>query len=430
MDLALSLRAKGGTGLAARAGTILTRFGATPGRMQQYLAHYTDLLDGFGIRPTLPITARVLARHPAVIRQFVDRGVEFAIHGLSHNDHAVLRYETQRNSIASAMAIFQRFCIPYMGFRAPYLRTNQATCKAVRTLGLHYHSSQAVAFHTGPSADVRGARFRAYRRALELYQAQDAATTIVRPRYSGGLVDIPVALPDDEILVDRLHLNDREQAAVWSGILAATHARGELFTVLLHPERIFDCSAALCSVLDEARQLRPVVWTASLSEIASWWLRRRQTHIRIEVTGPDRYRVTLDGDPQATVLVRGLPDVDAVAWFDGQALARQRVFDVTASAKPVVGVAPTVPPSVLDLLSEEGFPSEISAVRDGFGAYLDQKAVHLSEMEILQLVERSTGPLVRLARWPTGARSALAVTGDIDSITLQDFAFRVWEARR
>src|SRR5262249_55498113 len=63
-DIILSYQAKGIGGLAARAGTILTRFGVTPGRMEAYLTHYADLAHEFGTRLTLPITGCVLARHP------------------------------------------------------------------------------------------------------------------------------------------------------------------------------------------------------------------------------------------------------------------------------------------------------------------------------------------------------------------------------
>jgi hypothetical protein len=42
-------------------------------------------------------------------------------------------------------------------------------------------------------------------------------------------------------------------------------------------------------------------------------------------------------------------------------------------------------------------------------------------------VEASKGPLVRLWRWPAGARCALSVTGDVDSMTIVDFLRRPLE---
>jgi hypothetical protein len=42
----------------------------------------------------------------------------------------------------------------------------------------------------------------------------------------------------------------------------------------------------------------------------------------------------------------------------------------------------------------------------------------------LAQVEGTGCPLVRLGRWPNAARSALAITGDIDALTLRDYGFR------
>jgi len=57
-------------------------------------------------------------------------------------------------------------------------------------------------------------------------------------------------------------------------------------------------------------------------------------------------------------------------------------------------------------------------------------AQHFSEDDKLDLVNRieeSDAPLVRLWRWPSGARCALSVTGDVDSMTLIDFLRRPLE---
>jgi hypothetical protein len=41
-------------------------------------------------------------------------------------------------------------------------------------------------------------------------------------------------------------------------------------------------------------------------------------------------------------------------------------------------------------------------------------------------IEASPGPLVRYAPWPNGARSALCVSGDLDALSLLDYASRLW----
>lgn len=428
MQVAMSLRAKGRGGLAARAGTILSRFGATAAKMERCLTEYVELTGTYHARPTFPITACVLKRHPALMRRYAHRGVEFAIHGLIHNDHAVLNLRDQVCSIAQAAAIFEDAGVPAAGFRAPYLRYNQATGDAVRSLGLRYHSSQAVDFAVLPASVLRDPQAAAYERALTFYSAQDAVRTVVRPRNRGGLIDIPVAVPDDEIMVDRLHLDDHAQSSAWLAMLDITCRRGELFTVQLHPERFHDCARALDALLAEARR-RPEVWIARLDEVAGWWLRRGQTTVTVESLGDRRFRVAVDGDREAALLVKGMPQVEGDPWYGCTRVSRARCFVAETVVKPVVGASRRTPAAALDFLREEGYAVEVSHDRDGFGAYVDVAEATVDEAALLAEVEHAPGPLVRLARWPAGARSALAVTGDIDSITLQDFAWRLWETR-
>ena len=110
-------------------------------------------------------------------------------------------------------------------------------------------------------------------------------------------------------------------------------------------------------------------------------------------------------------------------------IARAPELELASNRKPVVGVSPRTPPSVLALLAEEGFPAERGEDPARFGAWVDTDG-SADEKRILAMVDASDGPLVRLGRWPAGARSALSVTGDIDCMTLQDFALRLWETRR
>ena len=82
---------------------------------------------------------------------------------------------------------------------------------------------------------------------------------------------------------------------------------------------------------------------------------------------------------------------------------------------------------ITPVLAEEGFATESSDDRERFGAYVDVPGPSWSEAPLLDTIESAPGPLVRIGRWPDGARSALAVTGDIDALTLRDFVSRSWE---
>src|SRR5437773_12281364 len=284
MSLVMSLRSRGGSGSAARAGKVLTRFGATAGAMVRRLDRYDAITSELGIRPTWPTTASVLARHPDLLRRYAEQGVELALHGLVHGDHGGLDEAQQREAIARAADIFDRSGLQATGFRGPYLRYNAATLNVLRELGLRYHSSQAVVYPLCGEAD--GARQTAYALALELYSARDARRIAVTPRLRSGLVDIPVSIPDDEILIERLRLDEAAQTAQWLSVLEETYRRGDLFTVQLHPERITELggapghlgggskAAARC-VHSDARRDRVVVAASKPRDPASAAHRRR-----------------------------------------------------------------------------------------------------------------------------------------------------------
>jgi hypothetical protein len=138
--------------------------------------------------------------------------------------------------------------------------------------------------------------------------------------------------------------------------------------------------------------------------------------------------VSLDADPDATLLVRGLA-VPSSAWYGRDRSCELRAFDADAERLPAVGVSRRSLPEVSRFLAEEGFATQISDRPEQFGAYVDVADPAWSERAVLDATLASPGPLVRISRWPNGARSALAVTGDIDALTLRDFVVRSWETR-
>ena len=427
MSLVVSMQSRGASGTLARTASVVSRFGATTSAMGRRLDRYESLAAAHGVRPTWPTTACVLERHPELLRRYAERGVELALHGLVHGDHAALDHARQRETIARAIELFERSGIRASGFRGPYLRYNSATLDVLRALGVRWHSSQAVAFPL-VSRDLDQRAVTQFALALRLYAAVDAQTVAVRPRLRDGLVDIPVAVPDDEILLDRLRLSEPALSAEWQHILELTYERGDLFTIQLHPERIHELGRALDASLAAARGRTPAIYIARLDDIASWWLRRARFSLRVTPGGAGRVLVSLDADTDATLLVRGLA-VTSKAWYGRDDRCELRAFDADAERLPAVGVSRRSPPEVARFLAEEGFATQISDDPGRFGAYVDVADPAWSERAVLDAVETSPGPLVRISRWPNGARSALAVTGDIDALTLRDFVVRSWETR-
>lgn len=426
MAVLFSIPKSGAGGVPARARSIGWRFGVTAGPMEQRLRRLDELTAEFGVRPSWAVSAAVLDRNRNAMLRFAERGVEFAIRGVVHRESRRSGHE-QRAGIVRAAEVFRGAGMPFRGLRGALLH-DPATDRVLRDLGLLYQSTQPVLFGTAPGAGTRADE--ALRRTLRhrYTGAVDAGAVAVRPSMRGGVIHIPVVLPDGETVAERLRLEPEQRTAIWLEMLDATWRAGELFTVQMHPERTDECAAALAATLAHARARRPAVWIATHERLAEWWRRRAQTRLQVAPLEDGRYRVRLEGDPAATLLVRGLPGVDAEPWYGADRVARAAEFQVAAGRKPVVGVSARTPSPVLGFLAEEGFPAERGEDAARYGAWVDVDAT-TSEKQVLQAVEGSAGPLVRLGRWPAGARSALSVAGDIECMTLQDAALRLWQRR-
>ena len=242
-------------------------------------------------------------------------------------------------------------------------------------------------------------------------------------------MEIPVSFPDDEMMVERLGLTDAAaQAALWQAVLSLSHARGELFVLQLHPERFFLCADALADVLARARSLRPGVWLASLGEIAAWWQEKAALRLRINAAGDGRWQVTVEGPARGAVLVRGaLPEASSQP-FDERYARGQR---------------PQLHPGGCRVARASAWrkaPRPSRSASWPTGATRSRPAARRTRTRSTWTAPRPrprTGsPCWRGSRpagrrwcasaaWPDGARSALAITGDIDALTLWDYGLRL-----
>jgi peptidoglycan/xylan/chitin deacetylase (PgdA/CDA1 family) len=425
---------RGVRNLLSRVRAIFSRFGMTPGKIDAKLNRYVDITEKFDCVPTFPLTAVSLSRHPKLIRKLSDRGVEFAVHGYIHTDYRSLPVETQTRHFEKAIDVFESCQICYTGFRAPYLRGNGATIEALGKLNFVYDSTETIWWDVVDKSKYNGVAWDSYRRLLAFYKPRSAEGYLSLPRFRSGIVEIPVSIPDDEVMIDRLGITDAEEIArIWETIFRRTHARGELFTIQLHHERILICERALEAILQQARGLGSHVWIATLGELAEWWKEKEGFAFEIDSQGNGEYRAKANCSERATILLRNCKvNRPTTQWFDGYQSISARDFVIQSSTRPFVGVAPSSSPHAIRFLEGEGLIVEKSDKPHNYGIYLHDLAnfQESDEKRISEAIEASDAPLLRYGRWPAGAKSALAVTGDIDSITLFDFAMRVLEVWR
>jgi peptidoglycan/xylan/chitin deacetylase (PgdA/CDA1 family) len=420
--LATAAKGKGAGKALRRAREIGARYGIGPERMERRIGNVFDLVEPYGCRATLPITAAVAARHPRVITEYAARGIEFPIHGFWHVDHAALPERVQLAHLARARRVFEVEGIPVAGFRAPYLRWNDATLRAIYENGLLYDASQGMSFRLDETVGND-----AYQRVLDFYGALPAEEYPVVPWTEAGVVRIPYVLPDDEAIVDRLRITAPEAVAQrWLHIFGETHRRGELFTLAVHPERIDTCGLGITAVLDAARHTSLPVWTTRHEEISRWWRDRGGASLTADGVGASRLSITIKGPVGLTVLARALDVPEAEPWADGYDIVHATHFDIDAVPRPFIGVHPSVPGALTNFLHEQGYIVEVSETKRAYSYFVERSNfARRDERALLDEIESRSFPLLRFGRWPHGARSAVSITCDIDALTIRDYGYRI-----
>jgi peptidoglycan/xylan/chitin deacetylase (PgdA/CDA1 family) len=420
--ISVALKGKGLINLVQRSTSIARRYGVTAGKMARAMRQFAAILRQFECNATFPITGVALQRNPEVVRKYQEQGIEFAIHGYRHVDHTQLSRGEQSEHLALARQAFSRADIQVQGFRSPYLRWNPDTLAVLQEQGFAYDGSQGLAWNV-----LDGNETLAYKRVLGFYGALPAERYPSLPSLEGSLVRIPYSLPDDEALVERLDLQTADEMnAPWLATLQRTHALGELLTLGLHPERIEPCTGPLTAVLAEARRLTPGVWIARLDEIAAWWRTRTEASVEVSDAGDGGLRLTVTGPRGVSVLARAVEtDAPTTAWANGYRQVAVTTLTIRAPQRPFIGISPGTAPGLAHFLRQQGYILETSEDK-----HLHSHYVHRAEFApedqraLLTEIEGSDGSLVRLSRWPDGARSALSITGDIDALTLFDYGLR------
>jgi hypothetical protein len=417
--VAVATKGKGAVQAARRVGTIGARYGLGPRRMEDRLRAVLQIMEPYQGVATLPITAAAVRRHPDVPVRFAELGIEFAVHGFYHVDHVGLDPMVQDRQLAEARRLFADAGLPTAGFRAPYLRWNEGTIHALLENGFTWDSSQSM--HWPIPAEMET---DTYRRVLEFYGSLSAAEHPVVPRSEQGLIRIPCCLPDDESVVERLALPTADAIAdLWTDVWRRTHGRGELFTMQVHPERIDACGPGVAAVLAAGADEPGGVWLASLGQIAAWWRGRADAHVEATKDPAGRYRIGWRGPEGTTLLVRG--GTTGEPWSGPWRREETQGFALEASRRPFIGVDPASPHALTVFLRDQGYVVERATDPSTHAIHLRREGfTRTDELALLAELETDPSPLVRMGRWPNGAQSAVAVTGDVDALTIWDYAAR------
>ena len=160
------------------------------------------------------------------------------------------------------------------------------------------------------------------------------------------------------------------------------------------------------------------VWVTSLDDIARWWQDRATFSFEMVETHPCIYDVAIHCNFRASVALQ-YPGGKMEFIKPGE----NGTFSVHTNLRPVVGISSASPDKDARFLANEGFAVEADADPSGCAFTLDNGRSR-SGRQLMDALKEARGPLLRFWRWPDRFVSALAITADVDAITLFDFVRR------
>jgi len=410
-----------------RAAILVARYGITPARAEGRVEGFVAMLSEEGCAPTFSTPGCIVGRYPRFFRRLQDSGAEIAVHGYYHVHLDAYPPEQAAEQLLKAARVFADHGIEVHGTRCPYLSCRDDLLRLLPKDLFGYSSNEAIWWDVvALEGDHDGtAVFDALQR---FYRPAPASEVVCTPRMRSDMVEIPVSLPDDLQLHDGLHLSPEAMAEAWVEMLHRVHRRGELFVLQFHPELSWKGQHPFMAALREATSLRPPVWVARLQDIGEWW--REKSGFEAAVSSrPTGLRIGFRCSERATILARGLSVADVgPEWHGAYRLVEGRWLDLPAAPRPLVGLSPASPRWVAPFLRDQGYILDTGATAPQCGTYLDDAILSelTSQVALVDHIEAATTPLVRYWRWPRGARSAMCVSGDLDALTLLDYAARLF----
>jgi peptidoglycan/xylan/chitin deacetylase (PgdA/CDA1 family) len=422
-------RTKGFIGFFLRVGMLVRRFDLSGNKMKKAISGIQQIGKKYSYQPALIIPSVVLKRYSNFFKLFSNNGLEFCAHGYIHRDLKHLSLKEQVAQIQIARGIFNDLGVPVYGFRSPYLSRNCFTTEAIQKNNFLWESNETLIWKDYlVSQELKLSSLM--RDAVHLlYNPLDAQENVAIPRLLGEVVGIPIALPDDEMLIDRFGIVDSYTIeSIWAAILEKTREQGGIFVLQLHPERFAICRNVMEALLNRASRPEHGIWVTGMKEVAEWWKEKSQFEVGFRSEPQKGYWVKCKCSDRAVILSRNHCSEDSRLFLykDYHTIKQREFFVVSGEMKPCIGVRPSCSQMLLNFLKDEGFPFEVSQDGSKYSLYIDGYEIfdRKDEQYLLNVIEQSTNPIVRYWRWPQGKRSAFVTSHDLDCLTLTDFLLR------
>ncbi|MDP6612395.1 MAG: polysaccharide deacetylase family protein [Candidatus Hydrothermarchaeota archaeon] len=211
---------------------------------EEQLAAISGALKERDLNATFFVIAGYFQDNPTTLEEL--RGFEIAnLAWMQRNWKGTpLTPEFQRREISKADAWLRERGYSPRGFRAPFLKSNEATYRILEELGYSYDASQYFAFH---------------------------------PYRTGELLEIPLSLNYD-LYWDSLSMSYSMLPTYV--VFQESQEKEGLFTFYAHTDKVYKNMNNFTYFLDYVSARN--VWLASSGEIADWWLKRENLQLALE----------------------------------------------------------------------------------------------------------------------------------------------------
>jgi hypothetical protein len=114
------------------------------------------------------------------------------------------------------------------------------------------------------------------------------------------------------------------------------------------------------------------------------------------------------------------------AWDDRWAVLETRDVPIAEGTRPFVGVR-ALEPATVAFLEEQGYVVDPTEEASRCTVFLEPHVLGRlpSKVALIAHIEASSGPLLKLGRWPNAAKSAFCLAGDLDALSLRDYVGRL-----
>lgn len=408
-----------------RASSLVERYGIRPQKATARIQHSVQALEECGCKPTFFVPAVVVKRNLPFIRSLQDQGCEIGVHGYQHIDLKNVPPSEGSRQLLKAAVFLADNGLEVHGFRCPYLSSSEELMQELPAEVFRYSSNQAVSWeHTLPRPAGNSVLFETIK---TFYQPVPAEGEFCLPGINRGMVEIPVCVPDDLQLHDGQQFSLVEIAETWISVLEKIHQRGELFNLMFHPELAARCEAPFMEVLQTANQPQYNIWVTQLKDVCAWWLEKETFSVTLEKAGGDTW-LNLHCSPRAIVLYRNLElQPPGQPWDATYRILATRSVPLKDGHVPIIQLSAGLPVWVGDALKRKGYIFMPGVESQACSLIINQdflQDIH-NPVELERAIENSRTPLVRFWPWPDGQRSALCLTGDLDALSLADYATRL-----